>query len=86
MTKSSNKSVLNDAIDTRDTADTLGARWDNSISEKFWLVLCCTSSSHVLYRKQCDEDDYGFASKTSQVGLLSWIKEIRVELRVCMRS
>merc|ERR1719500_718640 len=42
VTKSSNKSVLNDAIDTRDTADTLGAR------------------------KQCDEDDYGFASKTSQ--------------------
>ena len=70
MTKSSNKSVLNDAIDTRDTADTLGARWDNSTSEKFWLFLFCTSSSHVLYRKQCDEDDYGFASKTSQVGFL----------------
>ena len=41
VTKSSNKSVLNDAIDTRDTADTLGARWDNSTSEKFWLLSCC---------------------------------------------
>ena len=28
------------------------------------------TSSHVVYRKQCDEDDYGFASKTSQVGFL----------------
>merc|ERR1719245_1245466 len=42
VTKSSNKSVLDDAINSRDTADTL------------------------LGRKQCDEDDYGFASKTSQ--------------------
>jgi len=42
VTKSSNKSVLHDALDHRDTAHTLQGR------------------------KQCDEDDYGFASKTSQ--------------------
>jgi len=41
VTKSSNKSVLHDALDHRDTAHTLQGR------------------------KQCDEDDYGFASKTS---------------------
>lgn len=42
VTKSANYSVLSDAVDTKNTADTLKGR------------------------KQCDEDDYGFASSTSQ--------------------
>ena len=79
MTKSSNKSVLDDAIDTRDTADTLLGRYKlNYIPSKISHINICKSlvisnvdsTSHVVPRKQCDEDDYGFASKTSQVGFL----------------